>query len=187
MILLLILQKIMPTTKVGVNTKNLKLMSMDLSEYKQDIAKTITAIQTLKTSIETESKRKYDDIELHLFNTCIKSTNSAFQEYAEGLMDDWETDAAGAPKNKSEIIHKLTLKWKNLFAVKFKDSKTAVLKSDDKAQYLALFTALTTTVKVLPEQVQSLQKSNGAGDNLSNANKNGKSKRDIAEWRKIKS
>ena len=44
MILLLILQKIMPTTKVGVNTKKLKLMSTDPAEYDQNIVKTITGM-----------------------------------------------------------------------------------------------------------------------------------------------
>ena len=188
-ILLLILQKIMPTTKVGVNTKKLKLMSTDPAEYEQDIAKTITAMQTLKTSIEAESKKSYDDFELHLFNACVKSTNTSFREYAEGLMDDWETDSAGAPKDESEIVNRLLTKWNNLCAAKPTKPNAKAPKVEEKAQYLALFTALTTSVKGLSERVQSLQKSNGSnrsGVDQSNGNRNGGSSKDIAEWRRSK-
>ena len=129
---------------VGVNTKKLKLMSTNPAQYNQDIAKTITAMQTLKTSIEAESKKTYDDFELHLFDACVKSTNTHFREYAEGLMDDWETDTAGAPKNESEVVNRLMTKWNNLCAAKPDKATEKGPKIEEKAQYLAVFTALRT-------------------------------------------
>ena len=66
-ILLLVLQRIMPSTKVGVTTKKQLLMSMDPAKYDQDIGKMIIEMETLKTRIEAESKKEYDDFMLHVF------------------------------------------------------------------------------------------------------------------------
>jgi hypothetical protein len=143
----------------------------------------------LKTSIEAESKKMHSNFELHLFNACVKSTNVPFREYAEGLMENWETDSAGAPKNKSEIVNRLITKWNNLCTAKPSKAGGKTPKVEEKAQYLALFTALMTSVKGLSEQVQSLQKSNGSNGstgNQSNGYRSGNPGNDIAEWRKTK-
>lgn len=105
-------------------------------------------------------------------------------------MDDWEIDAAGAPKNELEIINRLITEWNNLCVAKLTTAPGKGPKTEEKAEYLALFTTLTTSVKGLLEQVQLLQRSNGSNgstENQSNGNKSGNSNKDISEWRKTKS
>ena len=63
---------------------------------KAHIAKMMEKMQNLKTNIESESKKVYDEFEVHLFNACEKSTNQQFNKYAIDFKNDWETDKAGA-------------------------------------------------------------------------------------------
>ena len=110
-ILLLVLQKIMPSTKVDVTTKKSLLMSMDpSSKHNQDVGVMIVAMETLKTRIEAERGKEYDDFMLHLFNACCKSTNSSFCKFANDLKSEWETDKPGSPSTESEVINLLNAK-----------------------------------------------------------------------------
>lgn len=187
LMLLIIFQKIMPSTKVGVTTKKKMLMNMDPSDFDQDVAKMMVKMQTLKTRIEAESKKDYDDFVLHLFSACEKSTNDNFCKYTEGLKSDWETDKQGAPKTHSEVVHSLTVKWNNLCAEQAKVPKgTSLKKGSEDPKYLALFTALTTSIEGLSEKVQTLQKSNTSGANGYQSKQGGNRNSDIAEWRKTK-
>ena len=49
-----------------------------------------------------------------------------------------------------------------------------------------MFTSLTTSVKGLSEQVQTIQKSNASSNNTPNENKNKGNRQQISEWRKSK-
>ena len=83
------------------------------------------------------------------------------------------------------MITKLTAKWNNICAVQPKGTKPDDSKPAEKAEYLALMTALTTTVKGLSEQVKTIQKSNGSAAK-GGANANSNASNDIAAWRKSK-
>ena len=176
-ILLLVLQKIMPSTKVGVTTKKSLLMSMDPSKHNQDVGAMIVEMETLKTRIEAETGKEYDDFMLHLFTACCKSTNSSFCKFATDLKSEWETDKPGSPSTESAVINLLNAKWNNVCVSTQKDT------GDPK--YLALLTALTTNVQALSQKVQTMQLSNGGSG--SEKSKSGNfTRHDIAEWRKKK-
>ena len=145
-------------------------MSMDPSKFDQDIGKMIIEMETLKTRIEAESKKEYDDFMLHLFTACCKSTNSSFNRFANDLKSDRETDKVGSPSTKAEVINLLNAKWNNECNPK-------------EAKYLALISALTSNVQALSQKVQSMQKGNSSGGNLSGDKIR---THDIAEWRKTK-
>lgn len=181
-ILLLVLQKIMPSTKVGVTTKKSKLMAMDPSKHNQDVGLMIVAMETLKTRIEAETGKDYDDFLLHLFTACCKSTNSSFCRFATDLKSDWETDKPGSPSTESEVINLLNAKWNNECVGAQKDAPDP---KDPK--YLALFTALTTSVQALSQKVQTIQRSNGGSGSEKSKYGSGTGNfthHDIAEWRK---
>jgi hypothetical protein len=183
MILLIILKKIMPSTKVGVSHKKNLLMNMNPANHDNDAGKMITEMQNLKVSIESESKKEYDDFMLHLFNACTKSNNEAFRKYSMDLKSDWETDRSST--TDSEFIDMLHTKWNNE-SLQCTNQSTQKKPSSEKAQFLAMFTALTSNIQALSQQVQTIQKGNNhnkpGGSSAGSLN----SHRNIEEWRKTK-
>ena len=102
-------------------------------------------METLKTRIEAETGKEYDDFMLHLFTACCKSTNSSFCKFATDLKSKWETDKLGSPSTESVVINLLNAKWNNVCISTQKDAEDP--------KYLALLTALTTNVQALSQKV----------------------------------
>ena len=183
MLLLLILKKIMPSTKVGVTNKKTELINMNPTSCNGDIGKMITKMQTLKSSIENESGKEYEDFILHLFNACEKSSHDTFQKFASTLRSDWESDNLREGTTETDIIDKLTAKWNNECQKSNKSNGKTKVKDPEDAKMLALFTALTSSVQSLSQQVQHMQKGNGSN---SNGNRTSRYEDNIATWRKSK-
>ena len=80
-------------------------------------------METLKTRIEAETGKEYDDFMLHLFTACCKSTNSSFRKFANDLKSEQrETDKSGSPSTESEVINLLNVKWNNVCVSTQKDA-----------------------------------------------------------------
>jgi hypothetical protein len=137
-------------------------------------------METLKTRIELESRKEYDDFMLHLFTACCKSTNSSFRRFASDLKSDWETDKVGSTTTEAEVINLLNAKWNNECVGNPKDTNKVKSTETKETKYLALISALTTNVQALSQKVQSMQKGNPSGDKVKTFT------HDIAEWRKTK-
>ena len=88
----IILNMIMPSTKALINNKWAELMYMDPSKYGGNISKMTTRMQTpLKATIENDSGAHYADFAIHIFSACEKSTAKEFVDYAKDLHSKWET------------------------------------------------------------------------------------------------
>ncbi len=182
-LLVIILKKIMPTTKVGVSIMKTELMTMTPASFNGDITKMITKMQTLKHGIESEAGNKYDDFLLHLFRACAASSHKKFADFSQSLRDQWESDML-ADDSETAIVDKLSSKWNNECR-QGQQTPGAASESND-PKLLALFTALTTNVQTLSEQVKAMQTKNG-GSNTNNSSKERKNQLgNIADWRKSK-
>jgi hypothetical protein len=190
-ILLLILKKIMPSTKVGLTIKRTSLMDMKPSQYDEDIGEMLNQMHTLKTEIEAESGKEYEDFILHVFRACELSKNDRFKAFVTKKRDEWDTDES--EEDEPEILSKLHVKWNNICAENGSDvdkkTKSDSTSSKDSTsgdpKFVALVTALTSTISGLSEQVHNMQKKNGINSGTGQKNTSSTSHL-IAEWRKSK-
>ena len=98
---------------MGISNKKAQLIGMHPGKFGGDVSAMITKMQTLKSSIENESGRNYDDFILHLFSACEKSTNDNFQKFAGNLRSDWESDNLVEGTTDSKLVDMLVTKWNN--------------------------------------------------------------------------
>lgn len=141
--LLIILKRIMPRTKGGVSNKKRELIGMTPAKFGGDVGAMITKMQTLKSSIENESGKDYDDFTPYLFSTCGRCTNETFQKFASGLSSDWESDNLLEGTTDTKVIDLLITKWNNESSMKSKGGGTLGASVEDpaNAKIMAFFFA----------------------------------------------
>ena len=86
----IILTKINPSTRVGVQNSINKLTKMDLADYKEDVVAMVNAFQSTFNKIKAKDNRVFSNPESALFDALLTTKNKDFEELINSIVQEWE-------------------------------------------------------------------------------------------------
>ena len=82
----LILTKINPSTRVGVNNLITKLTKMNLADYKEDVVAMVNDFQTTYNEIKAKDSKGYSNIEYSFFEALLTTKNKDFEDSINSII-----------------------------------------------------------------------------------------------------
>ena len=167
----IILDKINPSTQVGVMDLKLQLRKCKLSDFGNDVDVMTTHMVGLRDEI-VQDGHSHPDMEMDVLASLLTSTNKEFKMFVEQIKGNWEV---GKDYSYDTIIDEVVTKFNNL-------KKGNVWGQVDPLEQKII--ALTTMVTNIGSTSHAL--TTGTNSTDSNKNPRGKGKANIEPWRFIK-
>jgi hypothetical protein len=170
----IIMEKVKPSTRVGVEDLKDLLSECRLANYNHDVGKMLDQMETTYNEI-LRSNSTHQDYLRDVFRALLSGKNDIFTQYIQREKDDWET---GKSVDVDDLMKEAIAKYNNMVKQKQWNKNNS---SNSK------IVALATQVKALESQLKSNYNSNKSNEKNNNRSNGNNKYLEIAEWRKKKS